>query len=101
MKHPKSIGTSWKGARYVHGPRQRPPSRFSRLYTLSVAQAKKRLHKLPNKPTDAAKVIAGTLKTRKFAVQSYLTPVRRSKLIRSTKGSIFMRKKHLRRKPKC
>lgn len=70
--HPKT--GSWLGKEYIHGPRQKQPNEFKRMYTVSQAWARKRhLHISP--PDKDAKVVVGTLKkNNRLAVQSYLTP---------------------------
>lgn len=104
-ERPQALGTVWvsEKGKYLHGPRLIQPKQLKKIYNFTLAQAKKRHLKLKNRPPNIKYVKAGTLKkTGKLAVQSYTSPipkyikVKRSKLIRSKKGKIYRKNKHLR-----
>lgn len=97
---PQKLGTRWvsSGGRFVHGPRVRRPKEFVRIYLVSPEWARERHVRMPGKPRGVVRVKVGTLKkTGKLATQSYLVPIRKSKLVRSKKGRRFARRAHKRR----
>ena len=79
FKIPQGIGTKWTTptSKYIHGPRVKQPEKFKKIYTVSIDWARERGLKLTHKPRSADKVVVGVLKrTKKLAVQSYLTSKR-------------------------
>lgn len=75
-KHPGKIGSSWRGAKYIHGPRRHQPSKYKEF----------RLGKL-NK--DGSRIVFGRIKgSQKWEVQSTLHPKNDKKLLQHEDKSI-------------
>lgn len=75
-RHPRKIGSVWKSKKYVHGPRQRQPEEFERIYNFPIEKAFKMKHRikgLPKRfPTRTKYIVVGELKDDGLAVQSYI-----------------------------
>lgn len=96
-KIPQKVGTLWYGKDFIHGPRQRNPEDFSRIYSVDrdfaikrhvkipkirneriVNFAKKEKLRLPKNYRKRQKLVIGQLKKSKnLAVQSILTPIKK------------------------
>ena len=62
-RHPRKIGSRWKGEKYIHGPRKISPKQFSEFKLGPIRKSGKRF------------VFGKLKKSKKWAIQSELTPI--------------------------
>jgi len=76
-KRPQSIGSKWKGEKYIHGPRLRLPKDFIFMKTVEPEEKYRHIEdgdKIPHHLAEGSKLVIGKLREGDWAVQSILTP---------------------------